>query len=92
MANLAATARSPPTPTPTPLPRSDAVAQTYLTSWSQGVFATMYSLLSPEAQARLSLEQFRHYYTTAMLEATVTAIKTQLQSVAIQSPSGPPKT
>jgi penicillin-binding protein 2 len=47
---------------------------------------TMYSLLASDSQVRLSQEQFRYYYTTAMLEATVTAIKTQLQSLLHEGP------
>src|SRR5262245_998619 len=70
-----------PTATPTPLPRGDAVAQAYLNAWSQGDYTTMYNLLAPDSHARLSREQFQYYYTTAMTEATVKAVQTQLQSL-----------
>lgn len=70
-----------PTPTPTPLPRADALAQAYLNAWSQGDYGAMYGLLAPDSQARLSRDQFQHYYTTAMTEATVKSVQTQLQSL-----------
>lgn len=70
-----------PTATPTPLPSADAVTQTYLLAWARGDYATMYGLLTPDSQLRLSLEQFQNHYTSAMNEATVTQVATQLQSL-----------
>ncbi|MEW5957752.1 MAG: penicillin-binding transpeptidase domain-containing protein, partial [Chloroflexota bacterium] len=70
-----------PTPTPTPLPGADGVAQAYLNAWTKGNYTAMYSLLAPDSQARLSQEQFQLYYTTALNEATVTQVETQLQSL-----------
>ncbi len=70
-----------PTATPTPLPSADAVTQAYLLAWARGDYATMYGLLTPASQLRLSLEQFQNIYTTPMNEATVTQVATQLQSL-----------
>ncbi|HXW00082.1 MAG TPA: NTF2-like N-terminal transpeptidase domain-containing protein, partial [Anaerolineae bacterium] len=70
-----------PTLTPTPLPSADAVAQTYLAAWSTGNYQTMYGLLTPDSQLRLSQEQFQNYYTSALTEATTTQVETQIQSL-----------
>ncbi len=75
------TATPSPSPTPTPLPSADGVAQAYLSAWTQGDYATMYSLLTPLSHSLLSLEQFQDYYTRALAEATVTQVNTQLQSL-----------
>ncbi len=73
-----------PTPTPTPLPSADAVVQAYLTAWATGNYETMYNLLTPDSQARLSLAQFQNYYAEAMTEATTTQVATQLGSLLHQ--------
>lgn len=73
-----------PTPTPTPLPSADAVAQTYLTAWSLGNYETMYSLLTPASQARLTFAQFQTHYTSATTEATATQVANQLGSLLHQ--------
>lgn len=78
---LGPTATPLPTPTPTPLPSADGIAQAYLNAWSQGDYRTMYSLLTPSSQLRLSPEQFQNFYTNAMNQATVTQVQTQLQSL-----------
>ncbi len=70
-----------PTPTPTPLPSADAVAQAYLAAWSSGNYETMYGLLTPDSQLRLSQEQYQSYYTSALTEATATQVETQIQSL-----------
>lgn len=70
-----------PTPTPTPLPRADAIAQAYLSAWQAGDYATMYSLLTPASQVRLSQGQFQLYYKQALNEATVTQIEIHLLSL-----------
>lgn len=70
-----------PTATPTPLPSADAVTQAYLLAWARGDYATMYGLLTPDSQLRLNLEQFQNHYTSAINEATVTQVATQLQSL-----------
>ena len=70
-----------PTPTPTPLPSADGVAQAYLAAWSRADYTTMYSLLTPDSQARLGQDQFQATYTSALNEATVTQVETQLQSL-----------
>jgi penicillin-binding protein 2 len=57
------------------------VAQAYLSAWQAGDYATMYSLLTPPSQVRLSQEQFQDYYSRAMTEATTTKIEIQLQSL-----------
>ena len=75
------TASPQPTPTPTPLPSADGVAQAYLTAWSAGDYATMYSLLTPTSQVLLNQEQFQISYLSALTEAAVTQVDTQLQSI-----------
>jgi penicillin-binding protein 2 len=70
-----------PPPTPTPLPSADGVAQTYLAAWRGGDYDTMYSLLTPDSQLRLSREQLQNVYRHALTEATVNQIDTQLQSL-----------
>ncbi len=70
-----------PAPTPTPLPKADAVAQAYLTAWSNGDYNAMYHLLTPDSQARLSREQFENHYNLALTTATVNQVQTQLQSL-----------
>lgn len=70
-----------PTPTPTPLPSADGVAQAYLAAWSKADYTAMYSLLSSNSQVRINQEQFQTYYTSALNEATVTQVETQLQSL-----------
>lgn len=70
-----------PTLTPTPLPRADAIAQAYLSAWQAGDYATMYSLLTPASQVRLSQGQFQAYYQQALNEATVTQIEIHLLSL-----------
>ncbi|MFN8453134.1 MAG: penicillin-binding protein 2 [Anaerolineae bacterium] len=83
---LGPTATPLPTPTPTPLPSADAVAQAYLNAWSGGDYRTMYSLLTPSSQLRLSVEGFQNFYTSAMNQATVTQVQTQLQSLLHTGP------
>jgi len=70
-----------PTPTPTPLPSADGVAQAYLAAWSTRDYETMYHLLTPNSQLRLSQEQFQDYYTQPLITATTTQVETQLQSL-----------
>ncbi len=70
-----------PTPSPTPLPSADGVAQAYLEAWSRGDYTTMYNLLSSDSQSRLGLDLFQSYYESALREATVTQVQTQLQSL-----------
>lgn len=83
---LGPTATPLPTPTPTPLPSADVVAQAYLNAWGKGDYRTMYSLLTPSSQLRLSAEQFQNFYTSAMNQATVTQVQTQLQSLLHTGP------
>lgn len=73
-------------PTPTPLPRADAIAQGYLSAWQAEDYATMYSLLSPASQARLSQPQFQALYTRALTEATVEKLEVQLHSLLHDGP------
>ena len=70
-----------PTPTATPLPSADSIAQAYLNAWSNRDYMAMYSLLAPDSQVRLNQEQFQNYYESALREATVTEVQTQLQSL-----------
>jgi penicillin-binding protein 2 len=73
-----------PTPSPTPLPSADGAAQAYLAAWGRGDYAAMYSLLTPTSHQALSLAQFEAQYTRPMLEATVTQVDAQLQSLLHQ--------
>ncbi|MCB0191146.1 MAG: hypothetical protein KDJ65_04310, partial [Anaerolineae bacterium] len=75
------TATPQPSPTPTPLPRADAIVQTYLSAWQTNDFSTMYSLLSPSSQARITPAAFQAQYKQAMAEATVEQIRVQIQSL-----------
>ncbi|MCB0212721.1 MAG: penicillin-binding protein 2 [Anaerolineae bacterium] len=75
------TATPQPSPTPTPMPRADAVVQTYLSAWQNNDFATMYGLLSPSSQARITPAAFQAQYKQAMTEATVEQINIQIQSL-----------
>ncbi len=75
------TATPQPTPTPTPLPRADSVVQAYLSAWTNGDYATMYNLLTPAWQEKLSLEQFQKYYQQAQNQATVQQVEAQVQSM-----------
>lgn len=70
-----------PTLTPTPLPSADAVSQAYLSAWAHGDYPTMYSLLTPDSQLRLTPDQFQSAYADAQTQATVTQVATQLQSL-----------
>lgn len=73
-----------PTPTPTPLPSADGVAQTYLNGWAAADYTTMYNLLTPDSQSRVSLAQFRETYTHALREATVKQVEARLQALLHQ--------
>ncbi|MCB9107105.1 MAG: penicillin-binding protein 2 [Anaerolineales bacterium] len=70
-----------PTPTPTPLPRADGIVQGYLSAWQTGDFDTMYNLLTPTSQARITAAAFQAQYKQAMNEATVEQVKVQIQSL-----------
>lgn len=70
-----------PSPTPTPLPSADAVVQAYLTAWHTGNYDTMYRLLTPESQQRLSQAQFQERYQRVLTTATVEQVDTQIQSL-----------
>lgn len=75
-----------PSPTPTPLPRADAVAQAYLQAWSAGDYSTMYNLLTTKSQQGITSELFQRRYRQTLNTATVTGIKTQIQSLLHTGP------
>lgn len=70
-----------PAPTPTPLPSANGAAHAFLEAWQSGDYATMYSLLTPAAQARFSQPEFQARYTGAQTEATVEQVEVQLLSL-----------
>jgi penicillin-binding protein 2 len=75
-----------PTFTPISLPSADGVAQAYLAAWRTGDYGTMYSLLTPDSQLRLSLQEHQGFYTHALTEATANQVDTQLQSLLHNGP------
>jgi penicillin-binding protein 2 len=75
------------TPQPTPAatlgasqPPAEPVAQEFLSAWERADYNSMYNLVSPETQARLSPEQFTNRYTAAQATATTQFVRAQLRS------------
>jgi penicillin-binding protein 2 len=75
-----------PTPTATPLPPADTAAAAFLQAWEQGDYETMYSLLTPSAQDRISRSDFEKRYRQAQEEATVTSVRANLNSLLQDGP------
>jgi penicillin-binding protein 2 len=70
-----------PTPTPTPLPPAEETALSFLQAWEKEDYTAMYALLTPTAQKRSSRADFEERYHAALIEATVTAVRTRLNSL-----------
>jgi penicillin-binding protein len=60
------------------------VVQLYLEAWQQGNFEAMYSLLSPESQARAPFQTFLATHQHVLNQTTATQIQTQLHSLLIE--------
>jgi len=79
---LATETASPKRPvSPTPPPSADGIVQLYLQAWARADFKTMYSLLSPESQGRISFFDFQGLYNHARILTTAGQIETQIQSL-----------
>jgi len=78
-----------PTASPTPvLPGLEEVALDFLKSWERTDYESMYALLSPSAQAKITQAEFVQYYHDVAAEVTMTALETQLVSLLQDGPQG----
>ncbi len=82
----ACSGKSTPQTTPTALPAEadrpagEPVAQAFLAAYEQADYATMYSLVSADSQAKLSPDAFANRYTAALSTAGVSFVRAQLRS------------
>lgn len=78
-------------PTPivnvTAAPEADGTLRGFLEAWKAGDYASMYSLLAPESQQAISLEDFDKKYRSAMNVLTLTELGYEILSVNALSPS-----
>lgn len=68
-------------PVPTSLPSADGTAAAFLAAWSSGDYAAMYQLLTDADRAKISFEEFKGRYFTALREATAVGIYAELRSL-----------
>ena len=73
-------------PTPIPLQAEDT-ARAFLESWERSNYGAMYALLSPSAQATITLQEFARLYRDVAAEAAITSISTDVRS-ALQDGAG----
>ncbi len=73
-------------PTPTPLPSADGTVAAFLAAWANGDYVTMYQLLTETDQAKISFEEFKARYFTALREATAVGIQAELRSLLSEGP------
>ncbi|MGD8821505.1 MAG: penicillin-binding transpeptidase domain-containing protein [Anaerolineales bacterium] len=75
-----------PVVTTVPPPNPDLTVQVFLEAWEAGEYATMYSLLSPQTQASISLEDFSGRYQEIMRGGRFTAVRGEIVSSLISNP------
>lgn len=83
--------RSTPTPpllpTVTPLPAADSTVKAYLTAWARADYASLYSLMTPAAQAKIKADAFAPYCEALLQEATILSWETQQKDLQPSSGS-----
>ncbi len=79
-----------PLPTPivnvTAAPKPDGTLRGYLEAWKADDYASMYTLLTPESQQAISLEEFDKKYRAAMNALTLAQLNYEILSVEAISP------
>ncbi len=78
--------RPSPTPTPTPHPSPDGTSAAFLAAWSVSDYETMYDLLIEADRLDMSRDRFSARYLNTLREATVTAVRAELQSLLHDGP------
>jgi penicillin-binding protein 2 len=88
-ATPAATSTSLPTPQvlTTSVPQPDTTARDYLDGWKAEDYKSMYSLLTPDSQKTISLDNFTQHYTNIAIEAALSGVDYQILSSEKNTPN-----
>ena len=81
---VACSSATKPQPTPTAtqpdIPAGEPAAQEFLAAYERADYATLYTLISADSQAKLSPDAFANRYTAALTTAGVNFVRAQLRS------------